>query len=115
MLAAWRGRRQAARPAPSPWRAEGSFGGRDGDWPGLVQQSFQRPRACGLGQAQLLGPRDQVLGEHHQPDPYLVVSGLAEREVTQSAVLALADLVLNAGVTAMVKVQLRDGSRPAGW
>ena len=108
-------------PGPRPVLGEPKdrSAGVTGDSPGLVlqpvAQSFQLPRACGLGQAQLLGPRDQVLGEHHQPDPYLVVSELAEREVTQSAVLALADLVLNAGVTAMVKVQLRDGSGPAGW
>jgi hypothetical protein len=35
----------------------------------------------------LLGYGDQVLGEHHEPEPHLVVGELAEGEVTQPAVL----------------------------
>ena len=50
----------------------------------------------------------EVLGELHQPQPHLVVGEGLEREVAQAAVLALADAVLDAGVPAMVKIELGD-------
>ena len=59
-----------------------------------------------VGEAELLGPGDEVLGEHHEPQTHLVVSKGLEGEVAQAAVLALADVVLDAGVPAVGQVEL---------
>ena len=63
---------------------------------------------CLVSEAQLPGPRDDVLREHHQPQPYLVVLEVLEREVTHPAVLALADVILDVRVAAMGQVELGD-------
>jgi hypothetical protein len=61
-----------------------------------------------VGEAQLPGPGEDVLREHHQPQPYLVVLEAVEREVTHPAVLALADVILDVRVAAMGQIELRD-------
>ena len=68
-----------------------------------VAQPVELPAACLVFEAKLLGEGDQVPGEHHEPQPHLVVGELAEREVTQPAVLGLADAILNPGVATMVR------------
>ena len=78
------------------------------DWCRPVAQPFELPRACLVGKAQLLSPGDEVLGELHEPQPHLVVREAVEREVRQAAVLGLADAVLDTGVAAVVKVELRN-------
>ena len=83
-----------------------------GDPAGLVQQPvaqpLELPRALLLGEAQLGGPGDQVVGEHHQPQPHLVVVKRLEGEVAQTAVLALADGVLDPRVPAAGQIKQGD-------
>ena len=77
-----------------------------------VAQPLELPRARLLGEAELPGPRDEVLGELNEPQPHLVVREAAEREVGQAAVLGLADTVLDAGVPAVLKIE--PGNMSAG-
>jgi hypothetical protein len=56
----------------------------------------------------LLGPGDQVVREVHDLQPHLVVLELSEREVSESGVLVVADLVLGTGAGAVVTFDLGD-------
>ena len=63
------------------------------------------------GEAQTLGPRDQVLGDQGQLEPHGVEVELAEREVLKPGLFRAADQVL--GVTAAA-VQTLDLDHVAG-
>jgi len=64
-----------------------------------VQQHEAQRLGLGLGQlagqAQTLGPDDEVLGDQHDLQPHGVVGVLEEGKVGQPGVLAAADAVLD--------------------
>ena len=55
-----------------------------------------------------MGPDDQVVGEHHDLQPYLVERELFERELGQAGVLIVADAILDVRVLAVASLDRRD-------
>src|SRR5437016_5444448 len=78
--------------------------------PGHVQD--HEPQALGLrlgqlaGQAQALGPGEEILGDGHHLDPDCVVGKFMEGEVAQPRVLGTADAVLHPGMAAVACLQV---------
>jgi hypothetical protein len=63
-------------------------------------------------QQQVLGPGDQVDGEHDHDQPSLVDRERAGREVVQSRVFRAADPVLDPGMRPVAGIQVRKLSEP---
>ena len=57
---------------------------------------------------QRLSPDEQVVREHHDLKPHLVMSGLLERELRQPGVLVIADAVLDVRVLAVAALDHGD-------
>jgi len=96
--------------------AQGGGAGVEGEAGGDVQQAVAQ--ALGLdarelaGEQQPLGPADEVVGDQHERQPHLVVLEVAEGQVLQAGVLVVADVVLDAGASAVAT--LKDGDVAGG-
>ncbi len=98
---------------PGPGALQVELGAASGERqaPGDVQQLVAQALGLGLGecafQQQRLGPDEQVVGEHHYLEPYLVQRELLERELREAGVLVIADAILDVGVLAVAALDAR--------
>src|SRR4051812_27959993 len=93
-------------PGPAGLEVQAGAAGMEGEPGGDVQQPVSEAFGFGVGELageqQTLGPADDVVGEADNLKPRAVVLEVAERQVAQSGVLVVADVVLDACAAAVI-------------